>query len=76
MKVTKEMMIADVVEKYPDSAIVFLEHGLHCIGCSASPFESVESGMMGHGRSEEDLNALDLKKIQMKKLKRAIANIE
>ena len=25
---------------------------------------------------EEDLNALDLKKIQMKKLKRAIANIE
>ena len=58
MKVTKEMMISEVVEKYPDSAIVFLEHGLHCIGCSASPFESVESGMMGHGRSEEDLNAL------------------
>ena len=51
-------MIADIVEKYPDSAIIFLEHGLHCIGCSASPFESLESGMMGHGRPKEDLDAL------------------
>jgi len=58
MKITKDMLIADVVEKYPDIAIVFLEYGLHCVGCAASPFESIEMGVMGHGFSEKELNSL------------------
>lgn len=48
-KITKEMSIGDVVKKYPQTVPVFFQHGLHCIGCHVSPFESVEDGCKAHG---------------------------
>lgn len=58
MKVTKDMLIADVVRKYPSSVEIMLKHGLHCFGCGVSLYETIEQGTLGHGMSDEQMNAL------------------
>ena len=57
-KITKDMKIADIVEKCPDSAQVMMEHGLHCIGCHVSAVETLEQGAKGHGMSDEDIDSM------------------
>ncbi|HLD98368.1 MAG TPA: iron-sulfur cluster assembly accessory protein, partial [Candidatus Nanoarchaeia archaeon] len=32
--------------------------GIHCVGCGASGFETLEEGVLGHGFSEEELDIL------------------
>jgi hybrid cluster-associated redox disulfide protein len=49
MTITKDMTIEDVVNQYPESMMVFMKHGLHCVGCHVSAFESVEDGAKAHG---------------------------
>ena len=49
MTITKEMPIAEIVEKYPATIGVFFSHGLMCIGCSAARFENLEQGARAHG---------------------------
>ena len=29
---------------------------MHCIGCQASMFETLEEGFMGHGMTDEEIN--------------------
>lgn len=58
MKITKEMAIAEVIELCPDAMDIFLEYGLHCVGCGAAMWESVEDGALGHGMSEELIESL------------------
>lgn len=50
--VTKDMVISDVLKKYPDVAVVMLEHGLHCVGCHANVFDTIEAGCAVHGLDE------------------------
>ncbi len=49
MSVTKDMKIEEVVTQYPETMMVFMRHGLHCVGCHVSAFESIEEGAMIHG---------------------------
>jgi len=32
--------------------------GLHCVGCHAATWETLEQGMYGHGKTEEEINRL------------------
>ncbi len=61
-KVTKEMGIMDIVQKYPQSIEVFQKYGLGCIGCAAARFENLEAGARVHGFDPDlmvaDINAL------------------
>jgi len=61
-KVTKEMNILEIVQKYPQSVEVFQNYGLGCIGCAAARFENLEAGARVHGfdpdKMVEDINAL------------------
>lgn len=68
MKIKKDMSIMEIVSKYPDTADVFMNHGLHCIGCAAASFETLEDGAKAHGI---DINKLlkDLNKVAEKKKK-------
>jgi len=50
--VTKDMVIGDVLKKYPDVAVIMLEHGLHCVGCHANVFDTIEAGCQIHGLDE------------------------
>ncbi len=59
--ITREMTIAEVVQKYPQTVPVFLAHGLMCFGCAIARFENIEQGAMAHGIDVDalikDLNA-------------------
>jgi hybrid cluster-associated redox disulfide protein len=61
MKITKDMRIQEVVEKYPQSVPVFFKHGLGCLGCAAAHFETIEQGATAHGIAVDALIA-DLNK--------------
>ncbi len=62
MKITKQMGIQEVVDKYPQTVAVFFKHGLGCLGCAAAHFESIEQGAMAHGLNVDALVA-DLNKV-------------
>jgi len=65
-KITKNMSIESVVNKYPKTVQVFLKHGLHCIGCAVAAFENIEQGATVHGidvkKLLDDLNKAIKKK--------------
>lgn len=56
--ITKDMLIGEVVQKYPEAAFVMMQHGMHCVGCPMSSMESIEQGTVGHGMAPETLNKL------------------
>ena len=47
--VTKETIIGDVLDMCPETAPLFIEMGMHCLGCPASRGETVEQACMVHG---------------------------
>ncbi len=61
-KITKDMTIGSILENYPDKAMKLSEimaaAGLHCVGCGAATFETLEQGVIGHGFDENVLNKL------------------
>ena len=65
-KITKDMPIGKVVEKYPQTAEVFMKHGMHCLGCAIAHFENIEQGCEAHGidakKLVDDLNKAVKKK--------------
>ena len=53
--VSKDMLIGDVVSKFPPSVKVMSDHGLHCIGCHVATWETLEQGCQGHGLDVDSL---------------------
>lgn len=49
MKITKDMLIGDVLDFDTGCAQYFLEIGMHCLGCPASRGESIEQACQVHG---------------------------
>ena len=54
-KITKDMTIGDLVKRYPSVTEILLAEGVHCVGCGASYFETIEQGLMGHGHTPEQV---------------------
>jgi hybrid cluster-associated redox disulfide protein len=48
-KVTKDMIISDVLEMDIATAPIFLSNGMHCLGCPASAGETIEDACAVHG---------------------------
>lgn len=61
-QITKEMTIQEVFSKFPSKAqklaLEMSRAGLNCVGCSASTWETVESGVLRHGYTDEQLEEL------------------
>ena len=73
MEITRESMISEIVENCPEAMPAFQEIGMHCIGCMAAGGEDLETAMMVHGYSAEDVEK-DLEGLQtMRNLGRNIA---
>ncbi|TFH03588.1 MAG: DUF1858 domain-containing protein [Candidatus Thorarchaeota archaeon] len=53
--VNKNMSIAEVVMKWPETAGAFMENGLHCYGCAAARYETIEQGALAHGIDPDKL---------------------
>lgn len=56
--VHKGMIISEVVDLYPDTIPLLIENGMHCIGCGASMFETLEEGLMGHGMDDKEIERI------------------
>ena len=55
--VTKKSIIGDVLDAAPDTAVYFLEIGMHCLGCPAARGESIEEACAVHGTDADALVA-------------------
>ena len=60
--IKKDMSLGEIVEKYPETVQIMMEHGLHCVGCHVAAYESLEQGCKAHGMDDEEIKAL-LKKM-------------
>ena len=49
MTITQETSIMEAVQKYPQTAAVFMEYGMGCLGCAAAHFENIGQGAAAHG---------------------------
>ena len=49
MKITKDMLIGDVLDIDRGCAEYFFEIGMHCLGCPAARGESIEQACSVHG---------------------------
>ena len=48
-KVTKDMIISDVLELDRGTVPIFFKNGLHCLGCAMASGESLEEACAVHG---------------------------
>ena len=46
---TKDTIIAEVLRKAPESAPIFLNIGMHCLGCAMASGETIEQACAVHG---------------------------
>jgi iron-sulfur cluster assembly protein len=60
--ITRDMTIEDVFKRYPSKSQKLAQEitnaGLHCVGCSASTWETIEAGMYGHGMADTEIDGL------------------
>lgn len=56
-KITKETTVGEVLKKHPRAAFVFIDYGLHCVGC---PMAQIEQGETIEQAAK--LHRIDLKK--------------
>lgn len=54
---TKEMTVGQVLRLYPQTVQIFLELGMHCLGCPSATMESIEGAALTHGRNADELVA-------------------
>lgn len=60
MKITKDMLIGDVIRQYPDLVEPFMMQGMMCVGCPSAQGESIEEAALVHGLDVNTLvNALN-----------------
>ena len=48
-QITKDTIIGDILDNAPQTAPMFLNIGMHCLGCPASRGETLEQACMVHG---------------------------
>ena len=54
-KVTKDTIIADVLKMDKGTVPIFLNSGMHCLGCPSSSGESIEDACAIHGIDADKL---------------------
>lgn len=61
-KITSDMTIGDIFSKFPHQsqrlAQALTNAGLHCVGCNAATWETLEAGMLGHGMERQSIDSL------------------
>lgn len=55
MTFTKDMIIADVLKKYPKTVAVFEGFNMGCVSCMGVQNESLEKGCLMHGMDIDEL---------------------
>ena len=53
--ITKEMTIAEALRVDRGTAPIFMQYGMHCLGCPSATGESIEDAAAVHGISADEL---------------------
>ncbi|MBR4231983.1 MAG: DUF1858 domain-containing protein [Oscillospiraceae bacterium] len=56
-EITRDTVIADILNIAPDSAPMFLEMGMHCLGCVMASGETVGEACEVHGVNADEFLA-------------------
>ncbi len=48
MEITRDMLISDIIEQYPQAVPAFMAIGMHCIGCALASGETLEEACYVH----------------------------
>jgi hybrid cluster-associated redox disulfide protein len=40
-----EMIISDVLERWPETAVIFQKYNMACVGCVVAPFYSIDAAI-------------------------------
>ena len=57
-KVSLNTMLGKIASNYPRAAEILMAHGLHCIGCGVSAFETLEQGAKAHGMDDTEIKKM------------------
>jgi hybrid cluster-associated redox disulfide protein len=56
MKITQKTNLLKLIREHPQLAQTLTEkYGLHCLGCMAAAFETLEQGAKAHGMKEREI---------------------
>ena len=55
MTITKDTIRGDILDAAPETAPLFIEIGMHCLGCPASRGETLEEACQVHGVDVDQL---------------------
>lgn len=62
-RIHRHMTIEEILSMFPHKAQRLAQEitnaGLHCVGCQAATWETLEAGMLGHGMSNESIDKLE-----------------
>ena len=56
--IKEDMIINEIVTKYPDVVELLQSYGLHCFGCHVNLYESIGMGARGHGIPDETIKTM------------------
>src|SRR5690606_37805895 len=64
-EIHRQMTIEDILGMFPFKAQQLSQEitnaGLHCIGCHAAVWETLEGGMLTHGKTDAEIDAIVLR---------------
>ncbi len=55
--ITKDTLIADIVNINPESVEILQRYGMHCLGCALAHMETLEEAVNAHGAELDKLLA-------------------
>lgn len=60
MQITKDTLIGELLEKYPEAEAVIREHvgDVGCLNCPGKYFDTLEAGASLHGMSPEQIEIM------------------
>jgi hybrid cluster-associated redox disulfide protein len=56
--ISKDDRISDALKKNPEAAPIMMKHGIHCVGCHAAFFETIEQGAQAHGLKDKEIEKM------------------
>ena len=56
-KISKDMIIADLVKIDQNIVPILMREGMHCIGCPSAQGESLEEAALVHGLDPDEITA-------------------
>ncbi|MEG0291811.1 MAG: DUF1858 domain-containing protein [Anaerovoracaceae bacterium] len=66
MKITKDIIVNDLLEEYPELEDVLADFGMTCVGCPGATMESLADAAEGHGIELDEI--IDKLNLELKNL--------